>query len=252
MPSLFYTFDGVSLGAVFQKRVLLGSKPFNGVQLEDNTVSRIHAWIDQDGDLFYISDASSRTGTTVNRQSTKGRVILSDGDEIDIGPFCITFSTSDELPEDAMTFEIADNGTNPDFPYEGYLSQCECGAPVWAPRDMAGAQGYCRVCHGPVTIGRVVRSESGRPLVPNHKDAALAYAEQPAVKGPAHPRPESRQRTCAGCQRAVAADQEAVECSSCRQTYHAACWDNHGGCGAYGCEQNPNTALAEAASVESH
>ena len=62
------------------------------------------------------------------------------------------FHDSDELPDGAIVFNIAENGTNPDFADPGILIACEaCGAPMWVPATMAGAFGRCAICAGAIT-----------------------------------------------------------------------------------------------------
>ena len=69
MASLVIHSEEPIQAATFSQRVLIGRKPFNGVQLGQRIVSRIHAWIDRDGGSFYIRDARSRGGTFVNVQT---------------------------------------------------------------------------------------------------------------------------------------------------------------------------------------
>jgi hypothetical protein len=44
------------------------------------------------------------------------------------------------------------------------------------------------------------------------------------------------ERTCSRCNAALAFGQDAVACLRCEQVYHAACWDEAGGCASAGCE----------------
>src|SRR5271155_3127864 len=104
MASLVIQSEEAVRAATFTKRVLIGRKPFNGVQLGQRIVSRIHAWIDLDEAGFYIHDARSRGGTFINSQRTEGKVILHDGDIIKIGGTKIRFLETDELPVGAVTF----------------------------------------------------------------------------------------------------------------------------------------------------
>lgn len=60
------------------------------IVLDDRTVSRHHAAVHCHGDHFTLADAGSANGTLLN-----GRPVLltdlADGDEIEIGPFRLTF-----------------------------------------------------------------------------------------------------------------------------------------------------------------
>lgn len=60
------------------------------VVLDDVTVSRRHAEIRHENRQFTVADAGSLNGTYVNRAATD-RAVLSDGDEVWIGKFRLTF-----------------------------------------------------------------------------------------------------------------------------------------------------------------
>jgi len=251
MASLVIHSDEPIQAANFSHRVLIGRKPFNGVQLGQRIVSRIHAWIDRDAESFYIRDARSRGGTFVNSKRTEGKQILRDGDEIKIGVSRMTFHESDALPEGAIVFDIAENGTNPDFSDPGILIACEaCGAPMWVPATMAGAFGRCAICAGAITVPGEPASGIRRPLTPNDSIVDMPAITQPVDLGDAarpidplaadfpQPRPSAAAvRDCAICQGPILAGDTAHQCVSCSQTYHAECWNENHGCAAYGCPE---------------
>ena len=54
------------------------------------TVSRKHAVLTQDGDRWRLDDQGSLNGTFVNRERVDSAV-LSDGDEIQIGKYRLTY-----------------------------------------------------------------------------------------------------------------------------------------------------------------
>jgi hypothetical protein len=176
MASLVLKSNGQSVAAVCTGRVLIGRKPFNAIQFESRAISRIHAWIDRDGERFYVSDAHSRAGTTVNDQPAVGKVILHDGDVIGIFNQRITFHSTDQLPQDALAFEITPDGANPGYDHHGILMYCDCGAPLWVPHSMAGALGKCAVCKGPITVPGVSLTDVPQTLSPND-----SLADMPAI-----------------------------------------------------------------------
>jgi FHA domain len=237
--------------ASFSKRVLIGRKPFNGVQFSHRIVSRIHAWIDKDGDSFYIRDARSRGGTIVNGKRTSGKVILRDGDEIRIGISKMTFHDTDELPEHAVTFQISEEGTNPAFEDPGILITCEsCRAPMWVPASMAGAFGRCGICSGEINVPGEPPSGIRRPLTPNDSIVDMPAIKQPVELGESarpidplavdlpEPKPAAApDRICGVCQSPVLPGEATIPCNSCSQVYHAECWYENRGCAAYGCAQ---------------
>ena len=71
-------------------RETIGRAPEADLFLDDVTVSREHAVIERERDGFYIRDLDSLNGTYVNR-SRVSRQRLSDGDEVQVGKFKLTF-----------------------------------------------------------------------------------------------------------------------------------------------------------------
>ena len=68
----------------------IGRSPDAEVFLDDVTVSRNHALLVQRRDGLYIDDLGSLNGTYVNRKRIESH-LLSDGDEIQIGKFRLSF-----------------------------------------------------------------------------------------------------------------------------------------------------------------
>jgi hypothetical protein len=247
MASLVIHSGDLVQAASFSKRVLIGRKAFNGVQFGQRVVSRIHAWIDGEGDSFYIADARSRGGTFVNGQRIEGKTTLHDGVEIKIGPAKMTFHETDALPEGAVTFEIAQDGSNPEFKNPGILIACACGAPMWVPAAMAGAYGRCAICKGEINIPGEPPSGIRRPLTPNDSIVDMPALSQPVELGSSarpfdplaadlpRPRPQPAARICNICQSLLLPGDATTACPECSQTYHAECWNENHGCAAYGC-----------------
>ncbi len=75
------------------ERVAIGRHPDAAIFLDDVTVSRNHAYVVREGDGWIIVDEGSLNGTFVNRRR-KDRVLLNDGDEIQIGKYKLTFLAS--------------------------------------------------------------------------------------------------------------------------------------------------------------
>jgi hypothetical protein len=69
---------------------VIGRSPECGIFLDDVTVSRKHAVFTKDGDRWRIDDQGSLNGTFVNRERVDS-AILSDGDEIQIGKYRLTY-----------------------------------------------------------------------------------------------------------------------------------------------------------------
>jgi hypothetical protein len=67
-----------------------GRDPDSDIFLDDITVSRRHAVIEQQGDGFIVRDAGSLNGTYVNRERVD-EAPLHTGDELQIGRFRLSF-----------------------------------------------------------------------------------------------------------------------------------------------------------------
>ena len=76
--------------ALAESPTVIGRSPECGIFLDDVTVSRKHAVLTQDGDRWKLDDQGSLNGTFVNRERVDAAV-LSDGDEIQIGKYRLTY-----------------------------------------------------------------------------------------------------------------------------------------------------------------
>ncbi len=72
------------------ERTTIGRAPQSDVFLDDVTVSREHAILEQRPDGIHILDLSSLNGTYVNRERVED-ARLSDGDELQVGKYRLTF-----------------------------------------------------------------------------------------------------------------------------------------------------------------
>jgi FHA domain-containing protein/zinc ribbon protein len=93
-PALVVRSGGGRSGETFHpqgERTTIGRSPDCGIFLDDVTVSRKHAvLVERDGG-FAIEDQGSLNGTFVNRSRIEGEQRLSDGDEVQIGKYRLTF-----------------------------------------------------------------------------------------------------------------------------------------------------------------
>ena len=71
-------------------RSTIGRRPDSAVFLDDVTVSRDHALIVRRGGDWHLDDLGSLNGTYVNRHRIE-TVRLSDGDELQVGKYKLTF-----------------------------------------------------------------------------------------------------------------------------------------------------------------
>ena len=92
-PALVVRSGGGRSGETFVPQgggTTIGRSPDCPVFLDDVTVSRRHAVFTQDGERWRLEDQGSLNGTFVNRQRVD-TAVLSDGDEIQIGKYRLTY-----------------------------------------------------------------------------------------------------------------------------------------------------------------
>ena len=92
-PALVVRSGGGIAGQPFQPTdalTLIGRSPECDIFLDDVTVSRRHAEIAREVDIFTIRDLESLNGTYVNRKRIESTV-LEDDDEVQIGKYRLTF-----------------------------------------------------------------------------------------------------------------------------------------------------------------
>ena len=92
-PALVVRSGGGRAGETFpldHERITIGRSPDCDIFLDDVTVSRKHAILAKQDEQFGIEDQGSLNGTFLNRKRIEnGR--LSDGDELQIGKYKLTF-----------------------------------------------------------------------------------------------------------------------------------------------------------------
>jgi pSer/pThr/pTyr-binding forkhead associated (FHA) protein len=75
---------------VDRENMTIGRAPQSDVFLDDITVSREHALLERRADGLHLTDRGSLNGTYVNRHRVE-TVRLSDGDELQIGKYRLTY-----------------------------------------------------------------------------------------------------------------------------------------------------------------
>lgn len=229
MAILIVEYNGTVEGASLSGRILIGRRPSNHVVVDDPAVSRIHAWVDTADRQFCITDAGSRTGTFVNGQRVAGKLELTDGDRISIGPASLIFRADGSLPAGASQLNFDGRTGEGDG---GMLFDCTCGAPLWIASAFAGRLGKCRFC------GAVMQVPD-RPGIVSSDDFVAPVASLPhAASSHAAPAVSSaRTKSCGVCQSSIQAGESSTACPACGLTFHADCWAENFGCSAYGCSQ---------------
>ena len=73
------------------ERLTLGSAPDNDVVIDETSVSRVHAVVQNLNGRWFIEDCGSRNGTTVNSRRLSGMVALDSNDEVALGRVRLQF-----------------------------------------------------------------------------------------------------------------------------------------------------------------
>ncbi|MBL8822447.1 MAG: SpoIIE family protein phosphatase [Planctomycetia bacterium] len=81
------------------RECVLGRQADTDLRLDARDVSRRHARILTEGELFFVEDLGSSNGTFLNNTRVSGRQPLQEQDKIQIGPFTICFQQQDEPVE---------------------------------------------------------------------------------------------------------------------------------------------------------
>jgi FHA domain/zinc-ribbon domain len=93
-PALVVRSGGGRAGETFHPegdRTTIGRSPDCEIFLDDVTVSRKHAVLVARDGAFLIEDLGSLNGTFLNRRRIESEAELSDGDELQIGKYRLTF-----------------------------------------------------------------------------------------------------------------------------------------------------------------
>ena len=100
MPSVtLRVLDGADRGKTYENVTLpvtLGREDGNGIQVNDERVSRFHVKIQQDKDRIVLTDLESTNGTKVNGETVR-LWILRPGDVIMIGRTMLVFGSEPEI-----------------------------------------------------------------------------------------------------------------------------------------------------------
>lgn len=110
--ALLIARSGASAGARFllnADSTTVGRHPRSDIFLDDVTVSRKHAFFVRSGEDFFVQDTGSLNGTYVNLQQVE-EAKLSDGDEVRIGKFRLTFYASPQAGRSAQVGQAPQAG----------------------------------------------------------------------------------------------------------------------------------------------
>ncbi|MGW0767272.1 FHA domain-containing protein [Streptomyces sp. NPDC002676] len=76
------------------QRLRIGRDPANGLRLNHETVSRVHAELSLQGGVWVLRDLGSTNGTTVNGRRVIGAVVVREGDQVGFGRMAFRLSAS--------------------------------------------------------------------------------------------------------------------------------------------------------------
>jgi pSer/pThr/pTyr-binding forkhead associated (FHA) protein len=205
-------------------RVLIGRWSIHAIFVDDQTVSRIHAWIVPENDQYFITDGGSFNGTNVNGRPVGIHHPLHDGDLIQVGPESISFHEGTALPGGVEPIDLSPLPITHLRLRGGFFVDCACGAPLLVKDTMRGKHGRCRFCgHNHLLIPASQREEI---------KSLLEFDDAAPKKTPA-----SDKKLCSVCHSPIGQADAIMRCPSCGLAFHAECWIENRGCAAYGCPQ---------------
>src|SRR5438105_9653804 len=108
VPVIIHSSDGATEGPLTGSRLTLGRAEPADVVINDQSLSRVHASINRDGDRVWIIDEGSTNGSLVNGAAVPAfGTPLRDGDEIYLGNTTIVVSFSQGVRSDITNAEVA-------------------------------------------------------------------------------------------------------------------------------------------------
>jgi pSer/pThr/pTyr-binding forkhead associated (FHA) protein len=86
-------------GASFQDRITIGRTPNNDIVIVDHSVSRLHAYLRHDGNIWVVADAGSKNGSWLDRSALETRKERKLGSKaiLRIGDVDLTFLSAADL-----------------------------------------------------------------------------------------------------------------------------------------------------------
>ena len=100
-PLIFFVEKGTNANNPFAMGVTIGRVDSNDVVIDDASVSRFHAWLQQDDRSleWALTDAESKNGTWVDGAPApaRQRMVLADGAKIKVGDVTLTFMLAHTL-----------------------------------------------------------------------------------------------------------------------------------------------------------
>ena len=84
----------------------IGRSETNKICIESERISRQHAAIEWTGDLFMLTDMSSRNGTYLNGKKLRSGIALANGDSISIGDCQLRFLYTTQALKDAEALRL--------------------------------------------------------------------------------------------------------------------------------------------------
>lgn len=109
VPKGAYLVFNQSIFPITKSITHIGRKPENDIVIQDNSVSRFHAYLRVDSGRFVLSDRNSQNGTIVNK-SKVAEMLLKTGTIIYFGKAMAVFVQEDEKIDASMEVDTEELG----------------------------------------------------------------------------------------------------------------------------------------------
>ncbi len=159
-----------------KEAVTIGRQQGNTIQLTEKNVSRRHARLVPDGEIWVLEDLGSYNGVKVNGRSVEGRVSLREGDVVQIGDYHLALT--EDVERRSLNYDRPRTAAND---VEPMLASSSTNLPRLSPDELAAL------------------SSGQQPSIPPPPPAVLVDSGQiPMTRVPVAPYPEEKPRKSSG------------------------------------------------------
>jgi len=158
-----------------KEAVTIGRQQGNTIQLTEKNVSRRHARLVPDGEIWVLEDLGSYNGVKVNGRSVEGRVSLREGDVVQIGDYHLALT--EDVERRSLNYDRPRTAAND---VEPMLASSSTNLPRLSPDELAALSSGQHVAAAPPPPQILL--DSGQ--VPVSRTQPASYPEErPAKKG---------------------------------------------------------------------
>jgi pSer/pThr/pTyr-binding forkhead associated (FHA) protein/cytoskeletal protein RodZ len=157
-----------------KEAVTIGRQQGNTIQLTEKNVSRRHARLVPDGEIWVLEDLGSYNGVKVNGRAVEGRVSLREGDVVQIGDYHLALT--EDVERRSLNYDRPRTAAND---VEPMLASSSTNLPRLSPDDLAAMSSGQQAAVPPAPPPMLV--DSGQ--IPMSRPQPTSYPEERQKKG---------------------------------------------------------------------